>query len=197
MHLGMLGHLKMLGDFAQLFWTMDALLVSFKKPAINAYISFVYGANDICNRMELWNFITDAAVASHHIPWCMVGDFNAVHNLGEQCGGNLEWISIDTELGACCNRVELEDLHFSGNFFTWSSKQCFKPILRKPDWILVNAKRLETQGSLEANFLPPGISDHSSCVIRLPIGCRRRKIPYNFFNYWTSHPSYATILNSA
>ncbi|KAL3745498.1 hypothetical protein ACJRO7_014584, partial [Eucalyptus globulus] len=47
-----------------------------------------------------------------------------------------------------------------------------------------------------ASFLNPGISDHSPMVVRLlnPIFNRR---PFKFFDYWSDHPNFSTIVQQA
>ena len=128
------------------------------------------------------------------VPWCILGDFNAVCRPSERLGGMQHWSSADRELPNCINSAELEDLHYTGAFYTWSNHQNSAPILRKLGCAMVNVKWLSTFKSTSACFMPPEMSDHSPCVVTLPQTEHKTIIPFKFFEFWTEHPQYLQIV---
>ena len=43
-------------------------------------------------------------------------------------------------------------------------------------------------------FAPPGISDHSSIILRTGIHLPKLYKPFKFFNYWADHPSFVGLV---
>ncbi|KAF9673904.1 hypothetical protein SADUNF_Sadunf10G0072400 [Salix dunnii] len=50
-------------------------------------LTFVYGFNRYKERIDLWNYIQEAREENKHIPWAIIGDFNAVLRPGDRSGG--------------------------------------------------------------------------------------------------------------
>lgn len=81
-----------------------------------------------------------------------------------------------------------------GCFFTWSNRQPLNPIARKLDRALSNESWMETFPQLTAVFDVPGGSDHSQCIVSLTEVEYRRKTPFKFFTFFTTHPNYQRLL---
>jgi hypothetical protein len=76
----------------------------------------------------------------------------------------------EEEFGTCKNEIEVFDLPYSGCFFTWNNhreEEAF--VAHKLDRALGNVQRLEMVEHTEVEFLPEGVSDHSSAVISIGI----------------------------
>ena len=71
-------------------------------------------------------------------PWIILGDFNVVRHVSEKAGGDLSWTTEMDDFNTCCQSADLEDLKFSGHWFTWSNKSPSNPISRKLDRVLIN-----------------------------------------------------------
>lgn len=50
-----------------------------------------------------------------------MGDFNAIRNTKGKVGSNTKKDSYSDDLEECCQKVELEDLRYMSNFFTWNN----------------------------------------------------------------------------
>ena len=101
------------------------------------------------------------------------------------------------ELEDCCSTAELDDLKFIGHKFTWTNKAPGdRLIARKLDRVLVNSCWSSIFQYAEAEFLPPGISDHCPMLIRSGIHCPSRKKPFKFINSWVLDPSFDEIVQS-
>ena len=60
---------------------------------------------------------------------------------------------------------------------------------------MVNQRWLGTFSSSFAEFLPPGISDHSPIIIHVTNPVRKKVMPFKFYNYWTSLDNFIDIVN--
>ncbi|XP_058219491.1 uncharacterized protein LOC131330032 [Rhododendron vialii] len=66
------------------------------------------------------------------------------------------------EFNGCLYAFELDDLRFSGCFFTWANKQDHAHhVTTKLDRVLVNEQWMKDYSCSSAHFPTPGISDHS------------------------------------
>ena len=156
--------------------------VSVSQPSLSFYLTCVYGANEYTERRKLWSFMTLSAMTHRNSPWCIAGDFNAIRKPEDKKGGCTDWTHMDEEFNTCCNRTELEELRSVGFRFTWSNIQTANRILSKLDRVMVNSKWLEEFTNSEARILPPGISDHTPCLIHVLEQTKQRKIPFKFFS---------------
>ena len=63
------------------------------------------------------------------------------------------------------------------------------------DRALVNQGWLDKFPTSYAEFLPPGISDHSPIVIHVVTPARKKGTPFRFYNYWTSLDRFSAIVH--
>lgn len=121
--------------------------------------TFVYGANDYVERQYLWSSLLNLKSTS---PWVTIGDFNAIRSHREKSGGSSLWPPHMDEMNNSLYYCELDDLRFSGCFFTWSNRQIApNHISSKIDRVLVNESWMRAFPYSSAFFPTPGISDHS------------------------------------
>ncbi|XP_062103379.1 uncharacterized protein LOC133814436 [Humulus lupulus] len=84
-------------------------------------ITFVYGFNDDFSWEQLWNDLQELAVDITE-PWMVIGDFNEILSLHERIGKKVT-TKISSKFLECLTSCHLEDLKFSGCFYTWNNKQ--------------------------------------------------------------------------
>ena len=98
-------------------------------------------------------------------PWLVAGDFNDVLKQSDRIGKKIHR-KITGDFQRCVELCQLEDLKFSGYFYTWNNKQeNEKRVWAKIDRALVNKKWEDKFEKTEAVFLPEGNFDHSTILI--------------------------------
>lgn len=95
-----------------------------------------------------------------------------------------------SEFQYCLDASNLFDLSGRGCFFTWTNRSPQNPIARKLDRAIINEKWMLSFPDSNAYFDAPGGSDHSPCLISLCGFSYRRKTPFKFNSFLSSHPSY-------
>lgn len=156
--------------------------------------TFIYAFNSQIEREELW-----AALARIHatmnLPWLIIEDF--IH-VDERVRRDVTR-SVDTrELQNVVSSIGVEDLNFYGNFLTWCNRRDGEQrIYSKIDRALINAEWCNTFPHSHVVFLPPGISDHSPCLVLICEDYWAGRRPFRFCNMWRKHASYKTLVQNA
>ena len=83
-------------------------------------VTFVYGANDHTDRVNLWR---DLCILKNDESWVIMGDFNAIRDPKEKSGGINLWPPHMDDFNQCLYSCAVDDLRYSGCFFTWSNRQ--------------------------------------------------------------------------
>ena len=159
--------------------------------------SFVYGLHSTQDRRSLWRDLKMCAASVGSLPWISLGDFNVVLNSNEIFGSTLGRDHGAEEFNDCVNATCLVDLRNTGCFFTWNNRRSDAEqfIKKKLDRALVNQGWMGKFPTTFAEFLPPGISDHSPIVIHMLNPGRKKGTPFKFFNYWTSLDNFYGIVH--
>ena len=165
---------------------MMHLSVLIKESQTQLLMTLIYALNYANERVPLWEEINSIAPSAQQLPWIVLGDFNVVRHTSEKLGGDLSWTPDMDEFNCCCYTAELEDLQFRGNWFTWSNKCHSKPISRKLDRVLINHNWTTCFPNAEAEFILPGVSDHSPAIVRLGMPLPRLRKPFKFLTSWPS-----------
>lgn len=84
-----------------------------------------------------------------------------------------------------------------GCLYTWNNKSLTNPKARKLDRAIINEHWQDIYPNSNALFDAPGSSDHSPCLVSLTNVIYHRKARFNFFTFFTLHPSYHTLLRTA
>ncbi|XP_062075606.1 uncharacterized protein LOC133779692 [Humulus lupulus] len=151
------------------------------------FTTFVYGFNDEEGRKSLWKSLQELARAE---PWVVLGDFNDILNRDERIGDRVRHNS-NNDFMNCVSYCQLEDVKFSGNFFTWSNKQQGSDrIYSKIDRVLANQAWVDSFTIAEAIFLNEGIFDHTPAILTVHSDIPSGKNPFKYFRMWSSHPQY-------
>ena len=163
------------------------VLVENSELSISFHASFIYGLHIVQDRRPLWKDILNCANSVGSLPWISLGDFNVVLNPFEVFGGNPGGNQGVEEFNDCVNACCLVDLRYTGCYFSWNNCRADSEhiIKKKLDRALVNQNWLDHFPTAFAEFLLPGISDHSPIVIHVTAPVRKKGMPFKFYNYWT------------
>lgn len=82
----------------------------------------------------------------------------------------------------------------AGPFFTWSNRRLEDYQCRKLDRIFINPSWIGLPPFSAAEFLEPGISDHSSALLLLRTPLSSGPKPFKFFNHWCDSPDFMPLL---
>jgi hypothetical protein len=93
-------------------------------------------------------------------------------------------------LETCIREAKVDDLRYSGMHYTWTNQCAENLIMRKLDRVLVNEKWNLTFPLSEARFLPSGMSNHSSMVVKVARNDQNIKKPFRFFDMWMDHEEF-------
>ena len=165
--------------------------------SISFHASFIYGLHTIPERRLLWRDLKYCVATVGSLPWISLGDFNVVLNqyevFGSNPGGNQGAAKFNDCVKACC----LVDLRYTGCFFSWNNRRSESEFIikKKLDRALVNQRWLDSFPTAFAEFLQPGISDHSPIVIHVTAQVKRKGMPFKFYNYWTSLEKFYDIVH--
>ncbi|XP_030478095.1 uncharacterized protein LOC115695145 [Cannabis sativa] len=157
----------------------------------DSYLTVIYASNSRNERRDLWRDVCELAPNGK---WCLMGDFNDILSKEERIGHRVRSYPDDDFLN-CVNQCHLEDVKFSGNFFTWSNKKHGDDrIYSKIDRILANQAWLNAYENAEATFLNEGLFDHSPGILTLYPHLNGGIKPFKYFRMWKSHSKYERSL---
>ncbi|GKB13045.1 hypothetical protein Tco_0846968 [Tanacetum coccineum] len=120
-------------------------------------------------RRQLW---TELGLHKHLVRghlWILMGDFNVSLNMEDSFSGSLVMDSVMCNFKDCVNNIEVFDINSFGLHFTWNQKPKGRDgVLKKLDRIMGNIDFVDVYLGAYAIFQPYRISDHSSCVLKIP-----------------------------
>ncbi|XP_062105698.1 uncharacterized protein LOC133817249 [Humulus lupulus] len=151
------------------------------------FVTYVYAFNDEEGRKRLWKDLQDLSVMG---PWIVMGDFNDILAKEERIGNRVRY-KTSTDFTDCVANCQLEDVKYSGSFYTWCNKQHGEDrIYSKIDRVLANEVWLSLFPDVEIVFLNEGLFDHTPAVLTVysNVPCGRK--PFKYFNMWSTHPEY-------
>ncbi|XP_057247778.1 uncharacterized protein LOC130589994 [Beta vulgaris subsp. vulgaris] len=156
-------------------------------------VTMVYGANDGEVREELWR---DLVRLSKNVKeaWVVTGDFNSVLNLEERLGSAVTLREVEP-FRQCIRLCQIQDLPFSGPYYTWSNKQeGDQRVFSKIDRVLANSRWVDKFSNANVMFTLEGISDHCAGVLKLDSALSVKARPFKFCNMWAMDESFLNIV---
>ncbi|XP_062103449.1 uncharacterized protein LOC133814518 [Humulus lupulus] len=130
-------------------------------------------------------------------PWMLIGDFNEILSHHERIGKKVT-AKLSISFQECLSLCYLEDLKFSGCFYTWNNKQkAEEKIYSKIDRVVVNSQWIDYFPKSEAVFLPEGLFDHSPILVHFYLEFAMEKKPFRYFRMWKEAPSYAVKIHTS
>ncbi|XP_029152412.1 uncharacterized protein [Arachis hypogaea] len=155
----------------------------------------VYGSAQKVTRRALWNSLETYA-SNVNLPWCLLGDFNAMLHNHEKPGGTINNNqSAYKEFQECISTCGLVDLGYSGWPFTWKKGNLAKRLDR-------GLSNLEWQIAFPGAYvkhLPMLKSDHSPICLQLHIAMtqNRGRRPFCFHAAWITHPDFGNVVDTS
>ncbi|XP_019089179.1 PREDICTED: uncharacterized protein LOC109127983 [Camelina sativa] len=164
-------------------------------------VSFVYARNCMVARRELWSDLEEIYQygAQRNHPWLILGDFNQILRAQDHYSLHpypLPLVGM-AEFQECIESCDLLELAGSGTNHTWYNNQEDNPITRKLDRCLINEAWLNLYPHSNVFYDAPCGSDHSPMLVSHSNDRQRRKVPLKFYNLFTSHPDYPSLIQNA
>ncbi|KAG7577371.1 Endonuclease/exonuclease/phosphatase superfamily [Arabidopsis thaliana x Arabidopsis arenosa] len=164
-------------------------------------VTFVYARNCLIARRDLWVALEELhnhSLQRNH-PWLILGDFNQIL-IAEDHYSLLPYtlpLQGMNEFQSCIDTCELLHLSSRGAEHTWYNGQPSNPITRKLDRALINESWLMAFPQSSMFVDAPGGSDHCPLLISISDSVQRRKVPFKFYSFFTTHPDFPSIVESA
>ncbi|KAJ8421531.1 hypothetical protein Cgig2_033905 [Carnegiea gigantea] len=92
------------------------------------YITFIYGQNQVHLQYQLWEDL--ASLQPGHVPWCIIGDFNAIIYKDDRVGRGDVLASDIKDMRDFMDLCELHKMRNIGPYFSWSNKTVMSRINR-------------------------------------------------------------------
>ncbi|KAL2923459.1 hypothetical protein RDABS01_014950 [Bienertia sinuspersici] len=160
------------------------------------YTTFIYAHNDAGAREKLWKDL-EQLHSKMTGPWLLMGDFNCVINLEERLGSAVRVSEMDPPR-RCFELCGLQDIPYSGHFYTWTNKQLAQDrVFSKLDRLLANETWMDKYDTGNAVFLTEGCSDHCPMVIRMDQGVGKGRKPFKYYKIWQSAADYTERIRNA
>ncbi|XP_057760080.1 uncharacterized protein LOC130980411 [Arachis stenosperma] len=157
-------------------------------------LTAIYGSPQRLMRKSLWDNLRDLR-NSVDLPWCTIGDFNAIlHSYEKRGGAPSQSGDACPDFISCVSDVGLLDLGFSGFPFTWKRGNLFERLDRALSDIDWQIKFPEAS----IKHLPSLKSDHSPIYLQLsPVALpNRRRRPFRFLAAWLNHPEFDNLVSN-
>ncbi|KAF6133932.1 hypothetical protein GIB67_040696 [Kingdonia uniflora] len=131
--------------------------------------------------------------------WVVVGDFNSPFSCFNKTGGRTVLNNIVETYTEWMDQTGLMDMRFRGCKYTWCNRANKKEdgILTKIDRCLVNEKMLNLFGDVMANFLTPGVPDHSPIWVRLLASTLHNKRTFKYYYFWAEQEGFKHVVENA
>ncbi|GJX94924.1 hypothetical protein Tco_0349510 [Tanacetum coccineum] len=130
-------------------------------------------------------------------PWVLLGDFNASLNIEDHSSGGYEPNVAMRDFKECVQAMEVADVNSTWIYFTWNQKpKGSNGILKKIDRIMGNLKFNDDFLGSFVIFHPYRISDHSPCVLRIPLVTKPKPKPFKFSNFLVYKEGFHEIVDS-
>ena len=161
------------------------LKVELISRGVTFFVTFVYGFNKEESRKSLWK---ELSLVHSLEAWVVLGDFNAILKAEDRIGDrannapSMDFVKLVEECG-------LEDVKYSGNFFTWTNKQNGSArIYSKIDRVMANVAWFEYFERAEVVFMNEHCLDHTPAILSLQEATKGRRNVFRYFKMWKSHP---------
>ncbi|XP_062104535.1 uncharacterized protein LOC133815746 [Humulus lupulus] len=151
-------------------------------------VTFVYAFNEESGRNVLWADLKELS-ATMRYPWLLLGDFNDILSVEERIGGGTPHCT--GAFKECMDFCQMEDIKFSGAFFTWNNKQ--GPDTRlysKIDRVMGNQAWLDRYQNAEVKFMNEGSFDHCPALLQVYPEVKSGKKPFRYFRMWQKAPGF-------
>ncbi|GJW85216.1 RNA-directed DNA polymerase, eukaryota, reverse transcriptase zinc-binding domain protein [Tanacetum coccineum] len=157
---------------------------------------------DTCKKdCSRWKWTSNGSLCDKGLmrnrPWVLLGDFNAALNIEDNSLGGYEPNVAMRDFNECVQAMEVADVNSTGLHFTWNQKlKGSNGILKKINRIMGNLKFNDDFLGSFSIFQPYRISDHSPCVLRIPMVTKPKPKPLKFSNFLVYKEGFREIVDS-
>lgn len=163
----------------------------------NCVISIVYNSTFSRKQCLLWNELSK--ISKLHLPWLIIGDFNAVLSRNEFKGGNFFYYNRKAQFfREFVDFNNLIDLNHSGPQFTWCNNQ--NGLARhwaRLDRCLVNLDWTNVFRFYNLKHLSRVFSDHSPLLLDINVHTHPKPYYFRFNNFWLDYLGCHDAVHSA
>ncbi|XP_026383690.1 uncharacterized protein LOC113279205 [Papaver somniferum] len=147
--------------------------------------------------MEQWKYIREIG-ARANLPWVIIGDLNITMHAHERYTFSTPTTLEYPEIQSIIDNVDLSDLGYIGNNFTWNNRQSGNDcIYARLDMALGNGHWLTHYGSSIVHHIDAICSDHIPIILETNPMSNQGSKPYRYFKCWRIDPSVREVINNA
>lgn len=159
-------------------------------------MTVVYGLHTVEDRKSLWPELLSID-AQINLPWCVMGDFNAVLACEDRLNGNPVSSYESQDFISLLANSDLGEYKSCGHFYSWSNKGVGDTkIASRIDRCLANTSWVTMFPTLSVEYMNPDISDHTPLDLRCSVDEDRKGKPFKFFNYMAEHSEFMSIIEN-
>nr|XP_009591960.1 uncharacterized protein LOC104088903 [Nicotiana tomentosiformis] len=138
-----------------------------RQGPLDCIVTVIYGFNAIEHREAMWQGLKQVALGVH-VPWLIIGDFNA---------------------------MLLPQYRIFGNPVTYAEIKAYSEyvidlLLSELQW----KRRMLQWGHVVTEFELPFFSDHPPMILSLKTKARNINVPFRFFNVWIGHQDFLAMV---
>ncbi|XP_058756625.1 uncharacterized protein LOC131629842 [Vicia villosa] len=177
--------------------SVDDQHVSFTIKLNNTTLCFsaIYASTSYICRRSLWHKLSNVLP---NVPWCFIGDFNAIISSDEYRGNHSPSKIPMTDFFNWSNDNHYIHLPTVGNFLTWSNGRKGRNLTEKRlDRAICNTDFLDACCTLVCSTLPRFKSDHFPILLTFEVDKISFKSQFKFLRMWSSHNDCINIIQSS
>lgn len=141
-------------------------------------VTAVYGSTDYRVRRDLWNSLISSS--STTLPWCVLGDFNAIPDASEKLSSRPARASLISEFQSMLITSGLTNAGYEGPHYTWSNKRKGQAYAAaRLDRVLLNYHWRQSVGDYLVKHHPRYSSDHNPLLFTHTTRNFPKNIPSN------------------
>jgi len=157
-------------------------------------VNAVYASTCYIQRRRLWSEL-NYSLNQYPIPWCTIGDFNAIIGAHEHRGATPPATLPMTEFLEWSNNGNLIHLPTRGVQFTWANGRHGRRYTEKRlDRALCNHNLIDVCSSISVTTLIKHNSDHFPLLLDLQFNDIRTPQQFKFLKMWTLHDDCKNIV---
>ncbi|XP_049381299.1 uncharacterized protein LOC125845827 [Solanum stenotomum] len=159
-------------------------------------LTMIYGYNTIEQRKEMWLELNTLAQGITQ-PWLITGDFNALLTPQDRLAGANVSLNEVKDFADCVKDIGVTELQWQVHYYSWTNKQhATDRISNRIDRVFGNYEWMEKWGHVTTEYGNPSISDHCPMQLTMQITQHNVKVKFKFFNVWTEHDSFMSLVES-
>lgn len=160
-------------------------------------ITNVYFPQDIAQKAQILNTLSDLSTDRPHPLWIAGGDYNMTTSTEEKRGGRNRANNEGNLLKTFIQNNWLMDIQTGNGIFTWSNKrEGEQQIASRLDRFLISDNAVHLGGEFTASILPVSGSDHWPIELQWNRPGNTSKRPFHFEEFWFTHPDFERLVRS-